>query len=96
MVHPRRTIRQGDLTAVPKAFAVSPNRSWHTDPFDAFDPAGGWVGFAVDAYDGLGAHSVTAIPEPESWVLVGGGIMALAAAARARRRTRRAPRRRSL
>ena len=29
-----------------------------TDPSDAFDPATQWAGFAVDTFDGLGAHTV--------------------------------------
>jgi predicted extracellular nuclease len=29
-----------------------------TDPTDAFDPAVQWAGFAVDTFDGLGAHAV--------------------------------------
>ncbi|MCM0675512.1 lamin tail domain-containing protein [Micromonospora phytophila] len=28
------------------------------DPADAFDPAAQWAGFAVDTFDGLGAHTV--------------------------------------
>ena len=28
-----------------------------TDPSDVFDPAAQWVGFAIDTFDGLGAHT---------------------------------------
>lgn len=28
------------------------------NPLDAFDPATGWAGFAVDTFDGLGSHAV--------------------------------------
>lgn len=36
-----------------------------TNPGDAFDPAVGWVGFATDAFDGLGAHTSTCGAQPE-------------------------------
>jgi predicted extracellular nuclease len=34
--------------------------SGDTDPSDAFDPAAGWVGFATDTFDGLGAYGTGA------------------------------------
>jgi hypothetical protein len=35
-----------------------------TNPFDAFDPAVEWDGFAQDTFDGLGSHSLSSENEP--------------------------------
>jgi predicted extracellular nuclease len=37
-----------------------------TDPTDAYDPAAGWEGFAIDAFDGLGAHALDGGDQPAS------------------------------
>ncbi|HET8659361.1 MAG TPA: lamin tail domain-containing protein, partial [Micromonosporaceae bacterium] len=37
-------------------------RGGDTDPADAFDPAASWVGYAIDTFAGLGAHSLD--PDP--------------------------------
>jgi uncharacterized protein len=36
-----------------------------TDPADAFDPATQWTGFAIDTFDGLGAHRLDGGPVDE-------------------------------
>lgn len=36
-----------------------------TDPTDAFDPAAQWDGYAVDTFDGLGAHTASCGSDPE-------------------------------
>jgi hypothetical protein len=35
-----------------------------TDPYNAFDPATEWDGYALDTFDGVGAHSVNCGSEP--------------------------------
>ena len=44
--------------------------------------AGGTNGFDLDA---IGAHEVTAIPEPSTWAMMLGGLLALAGVARRQR-----------
>ncbi len=46
-----------------------------TEPGDAFDPATGWTGYAVDTFDGLGAHSTGGGPVDTPATLTCGGAL---------------------
>ena len=59
-----------------------------TDPSDAFDPAAQWAGFAVDTFDGLGAHTVDGGgPVDVPATLTCGGPLVTAAGTAASRRS---------
>ena len=50
-------------------------RGGDTDPADAFDPAASWTGFAIDTFDGLGAHSLDPDPGDLPASLACGGLL---------------------
>ena len=49
-----------------------------SDESNPFDPSIEWEGFAQDTFDGLGTHSVAAIPEPSTFAFLGVGLVFLA------------------
>ncbi|MEV1287116.1 lamin tail domain-containing protein [Micromonospora sp. NPDC049679] len=56
---------------------LSPVAAGDTDPTDAFDPATQWAGFAIDTFEGLGAHAMEGGgPVDEPAVLTCGGPLA--------------------
>lgn len=55
---------------------------------DVFDPSEQWIGFARDTFSGLGFHEVVAVPEPDTWLPMAVGVLALAGAQRLRRQAR--------
>ena len=57
-----------------------------TDPMDPFLPSEEWDGFPVDAFDDLGTHSATCVPEPGVALGLVSGALVVGAIGRGQRR----------